>query len=425
MLWLLALGVVACMLLRVPVAISLILPSLVYIWFAPGLTLEIALQQIVSGIDTFVLLAVPLFVLAGNIMNVSGITDRIFHFAQTILGRVKGALGYVNIAASILFSGMSGAAIVDAAGLGSVEVRAMRKQGYDDEFSVGITAGSSTIGPIIPPSIPAVIYGVAASVSIGGLFVAGILPGLVMAATLAVMVYVYARRRDYPRTGQASLREIGTATLVAFPALLTPVIILGGIISGVFTPTEAAGIAVVYAVLVSVGIYRSISLKGLYRVLVETAETSAAILLVVGGASLFGWVLAREQAPQALASAILGFTDNPIVFLLLVNVVLLLVGMMLEPTAALLIMVPVLLPIVRLFEIDPLHFGVIMILNLMIGLLTPPVGLVLYVLSSVTEVPFHQVVRGTAPFLLPLLIALLLITFIPSISLFLPRLFGF
>lgn len=418
-------GVVVSMLLRVPVAIALLLPCLIYLVISPGLTIDVALQQVTSGIDAFVLLAVPLFVLAGNMMNVAGITDRIFGFAQTILGRVRGSLGYVNIAASVLFSGMSGAAIVDAAGLGGVEVNAMRKQGYDDKFSVGITAGSSTIGPIIPPSIPAVIYGAAASVSIGGLFVAGILPGLLMGLALAVMVYVYSKRRNYPRAGQATLQEIGRGTVTAFPALLTPAIILGGIISGFFTPTEASGVAVIYAAVVSIGLYRSLTIKGIYRILVNTAETTASILLIVGAASLFGWILAREQAPQALASIILNITDSKIIFLMLVNVLLLLVGMILEPIAALLIMVPVLLPAIQVFDIDPLHFGVVMILNLMIGLLTPPVGLVLYVLASVAEMPFHRVVQGTAPFLIPLFIALLLVTYIPGISLFLPRLLGF
>lgn len=417
-------GVVGLLLVRVPVAIALLLPSLIYLMFSPGLDIGVALQQINSGIDVFILLAVPLFILAGNVMNVAGITDRIFHFVQTIFGRIRGALGYVNIAASVLFSGMSGAAIVDAAGLGAVEVRAMRKQGYDAEFSVGITAAAATIGPIIPPSIPAVIYGVAASVSVGGLFVAGILPGLLMSLTLAVMVFFYARRRNYPRAGRASAKEMGSAAWKASPALLTPVIILGGIISGVFTPTEAAGITALYAVVISMFLYRSLSPKGLYRILVDTAETTASILLIVGSAALFGYVLAQEQAPQALAGLVLDITDSPALFLFLVNIVLLLVGMILEPTAALLIMVPVLLPVVEQLGIDPLHFGMIMILNLMIGLLTPPVGLVLYVLSSVTGIPFTQVVRGTFPFLIPLIIALLLVTYIPSISLFLPRLFG-
>lgn len=417
-------GLIVLMLCRVPVAIALLLPSLIYLVLSPGLTLSVALQRVTSGIDSFVLLAIPLFVLAGYMMNVSGITDRIFHFVQTVLGHVRGGLGYVNIGASILFSGMSGSAIVDAAGLGSVEINAMRKAGYDARFSVGITAGASLIGPIVPPSIPAVVYGVAAGVSIGGLFLAGVLPGLLMGLTLAAMVYFYSKRRDYPRMERASLREIGGATIKALPALMTPVIILGGIISGVFTPTEAAGVTVIYAAIISIGLYRSLGLKALYRVLVNTAETTSSILLIVGASALFGWVLAREQAPQALADLFLGLTENTTVFLMLVNILLLFVGMVLEPTAAMLIMVPVLIPTVELFGIDPIHFGIIVILNLMIGLLTPPVGLILYVLNSVTGVPFHQVVQGTVPFLVPLIVALLLVTYVPWISLFLPRLFG-
>ncbi len=421
---LLVVGVLGCILLRVPVAIALIMPSLVYVVVAPGLSLDIALQQVTSGIDVFVLLAVPLFILAGNVMNEAGITDRLFQFTQVMLSRVRGALGYVNITASVIFSGMSGAAIADAAGLGSIEVRAMQNQGYDDKFSVGITAGSSAIGPIIPPSIVAVVYGVAAGVSVGALFVAGILPGLLMSLTLAVMVYVYAKKRNYPRADSTSLREVGLLGLKVFPALMTPAIILGGILSGIFTPTEAAGVAALYAIVISFFLYRSLTVETISRVLVGTAKTTASIMFIVGAAALFGWTLAREQAPQALANALLSFTDSTILFLLLVNIVLLLIGMVLEPTAALLIMVPVLLPVAQTFEVDPLHLGIVMILNLTIGLLTPPVGLVLYVLNSVTGVPFNRVVQGTVPFLIPLGVALLLITYVPSISLFLPRMLG-
>lgn len=423
-LWMLVTGVGVLMLLRVPVAFAFLLPSLVYLIVTPGLSMGVAVQRVTEGINSFVLLAVPLFILAGSLMNFSGITDRIFHFVQTLLGHIRGGLGYVNIGASVVFSGMSGSGIADAAGLGMVEFNAMRKANYGERFSIGITAGSSIIGPIIPPSIPAVIYGAAASVSVGALFLAGVLPGLLMALTLAAMVFLWVRREDYSRSERASLMEMGKAFAKAFPALMTPVVILGGIISGFFTPTEAAAVTVIYAILISAVLYRSLTLRAFYRSLVSTAETTASILIIVGAASVFGWILARERAPQAVAEAFVGFTNNAVVFLLLVNVLLLLTGMVLEPTPAILILVPVLMPAVELFEINPVQFGAIMILNLMIGMLTPPVGNILYVLNTVTGVPFLRVVQGTVPFLIPLLVTLLLVTLVPSISLFVPRIFG-
>lgn len=416
--------VAVLMLCRVPVAITFLVPSLIYIGINPGLTIDIALQRVTSGMNLFVLLAIPLFILTGNVMNFSGITERIFESVQALLGHTRGGLGYVNIGASVVFSGMSGAAVADTAALGQIEYNAMRKAGYDERLSIGITGASSTIGPIFPPSNPAVIYGVAAGVSIGGLFLAGIVPAILIAIALGVMVYYYARKQDLPRTKRSSLAEIAKLTAKAFPALLTPVIILVGIVGGFFTPTEAAGVTVVYAVVISVVLYRSLTLRNLYKSLLSTAETTASIVLIIGTASLFGWILAREQAPQAVAQLLLGFTDSAVVFLLLVNILLLVLGMVLEPAPIILIMVPVLLPVVEAFEISPLHFGIVMILNLMIGLLTPPVGNVLYVLNSVTGVSFINVVRGVAPFLVPLLISLLLVTFVPSISLSLPRLFG-
>jgi tripartite ATP-independent transporter DctM subunit len=417
--------VVALLLVRVPVAFALLLPSIIYIQAEENLTMAVALQRVTAGLNSFPLLAVPLFIMTGFLANSTGIAERLFQFLQGIFGRVRGSLGYVNVTSSVVFSWMSGAAIADAAGLGSVLVPAMRKRGWDEGFSLGLTGASSMIGPIMPPSIPAIIYAVAASVSIGGLFCAGILPALLLATTLAVLVFFHARRRPELREEAAiSGRELLLATVRALPVLFTPVIILGGILGGVFTPTEAAAAAVMY-VLVLGTIYRSLSIRRLYAVSLRTAETTGAILLIVAAATLFGWIMAREQGPQLVANAILGFTDNPMIFLILVNVCLLVIGMFLEPVAALMITVPVLLPIAGQFGVDPLHLGIVMILNLVIGLLTPPVGLVLYVLSSVTGVPFPRVVRGTLPFLVPLLITLFLVTFLPGISLFLPRLLGF
>lgn len=418
-------GVGLLLALRVPVAFALLFPSLMYVALTDGITMAVALQRITAALNSFPLLAVPLFIMTGYLANAAGIADRLFHFLLSLFGRVRGSLGYVNVTSSVVFSWMSGAAIADAAGLGSVLVPAMRKRGYDERFALGLTGASAMIGPIMPPSIPAIIYAVSAGVSIGALFSAGVLPALLLAGTLCVHVFVHVRRHPVGTDGEPfEFRRMAGATLRALPVLFTPVIILGGILGGVFTPTEAAAAAVVYILLLSV-FYRSLPVRGLHRVMAQTAATTGAIMLIVAAAGLFGWVIAREQGPQVVANAILSFTEDPVVFLILVNLGLLVIGMLLEPVAALLITAPVLLPVAAQFGIDPLHFGVVMILNLVIGLLTPPVGLVLYVLSSVTGAPFPKVVQGTLPFLVPLVITLLLVTFFPSISLFLPRLLGF
>ena len=411
------------MLLRVPVAFSLLIPSVAYIATAQGITFTIVLQRMTSGIDSFPLLAVPLFIFMGNVANQAGITDRLFNFAQVALGHIRGSLGYVNVAASVLFSWMSGSAMADAAGLGKLEVPAMLKRGYDEKFSVGLTAASSVIGPIMPPSITAVVYGVVSGASIGGLFVAGIIPALMIAAILSLSVYMYARDKPHLKSPRATGKELASAGASASFALFTPVIVLGGILGGVFTPTEAAGAAVLYMVALGIG-YRTLGLNDVRTIFASTAATTGVVMFIVASAAIFGWVLGREQVPQLLTEAILGLTDSPIVFLLLLNVVLLVLGMILEPNSAILIVVPVILPAAAAFDISPIHLGTIIILNLMIGLLTPPVGLVLYVLSSVTHIPFSRVALGTAPFLIPLIIILLLVTFIPGLTMWLPTLFG-
>ena len=406
--------------IRVPVAISMLLPCLAYFVWSP-FTLGTALQQTMSPIDSFPLLAVPLFIMAGYLSNAGGLADRLFRMLLCLFRNIPGSLGYVNVISSLLFSWMSGAAIADAAGLGSVLVPAMKKRGYDEGFALGLTGASSLIGPIMPPSIPAIVYAVTAGVSVGSLFFAGVLPALVLTAILCVFVFMDARRnplRDEAAAPQMSLR---TAVAAALPVLLTPVIILGGILGGVFTPTEAAAAAVMWVLFLSV-CYRSLSFRDFHGVLVKTASTTGSIMLIVAAAGLFGWVIALEQGPQAVTEAMLRLTDNPYVFLLLINVALLVTGMLLEPVAGLLITVPVLLPAALEFGIDPLQLGIVMILNLVLGLLTPPVGLVLYVLSSVTGASVQKVIRGTVPFLIPLLITLLLITFVPAFSLWLPSL---
>ncbi len=409
--------------IRVPVAFGLLLPCLLYVGLSDDISLGVALQRMVAGLNSFPLLAVPLFIMTGYLSNTAGLADRLFRFVTSLLGGLPGSLGYVTVGSSLMFSWMSGAAIADAAALGSVLVPAMRKRGYDERFALGLCAAASMLGPIMPPSIPAIIYAVTAGVSVGALFFAGVLPALVLAAVLCVFVFFQVRGQAAAGATVDERRGVLAAARGAAPVMLTPVIILGGILGGVFTPTEAAATAVVYVLALGL-CYRSLSWRSLYDVAVQTARTTGSIMLIVAAASLFGWVLAREQGPRMLAEVLRDLTDDPWIFLVLVNAALLVIGTVLEPTAALLITVPVLLPVAAQFGIHPVHLGVVMILNLVIGLLTPPVGLVLYVLSSVTGATVPQVVRGVFPFLIPLGIALLIVTFVPSVSLWLPQALG-
>lgn len=404
-----------------PVAVALGTASLVYL-FIEGLPPVTMLHNMISGVNSFTLLAVPFFIMVGHLMNTGGITTRIFTFARALVGWLPGGLGHVNIGASVIFAGMSGAAVADAGGLGNIEIKAMRDAGYDVDFSVGITAASSTIGPIIPPSLPLIIYGVIASTSIGQLFAAGIVPGFMMAISLMIMVSWYAKRRNYPRDAAFSFRTLGTASISAFLPLLTPAIIIGGIGTGVFTPTEAAVVAVVYALFLGGVIYRTLTWRHLLRVTMDTIETTAAILMIVATAAIFAWILTANQAAQHVTNFMLSLTDNKHVILVLMMVVILVVGLFMETIAALTILVPVLLPVAASIGVDPVHLGIIVVLNLMLGLLTPPVGMVLYVLSRVSGVRFEDCVRATAPFLVPLVIVLMLLVFIPELSLALPTL---
>lgn len=418
---LLVLAMLVLLFLRVPVAFSMLLPCLCYVSWSPDITLGVALQRTTAGLDSFPLLAVPLFILTGYVSNAGGLADRLFRFLLCLLKQVPGSLGYVNVLSSLLFSWMSGAAVADAAGLGSVLVPAMKKRGYDEGFALGLTGASSLIGPMMPPSIPAIIYAVAAGVSVGGLFFASIVPALLLTVILCVTVAIYASRHPLPEADDVTGARLITTAYQAAPVLLTPVIILGGILGGITTPTEAAAVAAAYVMFLG-GMFRSLSWQSLRASLQATATTTGSIMLIVAAASLFGWIIAREQGPQAVTALLTHLTDNPYVFLLLINIALLIVGMLLEPVAALLIMVPILLPVAREYGVDPLHLGVVMILNLVIGLLTPPIGLVLFVLSSVTGASVQRVVMGTLPFLLPLFVTLMIVTYVPSLSLWLPKL---
>jgi tripartite ATP-independent transporter DctM subunit len=419
----LIIGFLLLLLAGVPVAISLGGASLLYVILEGTQPHLVVLHRMIGGTDSFPLLAIPFFIMAGSLMNSAGITTRLFGFALALVGWLRGGLGHVNIVASVIFAGMSGTAVADAGGLGSIEIRAMRDQGYDDDFSVGITGASSTIGPIIPPSLPMVIYGVMANASVGKLFAAGFIPGLVMAAALMVMVAWFARSRNYRRDASFSVFRLWSSFQQAFLPLLTPVILVGGMVTGVFTPTEAAIAATAYAMILGLFVYRSLSWREFVRVSLETMETTSIILLIVAGASIFGYLITTTKITDQLADFVLSITRNPLLILFLVNVFLLIIGCFMETIASITILVPVLLPLMEKIGVDPVHFGVVMVLNLMIGLLTPPVGMVLYILARVANISFERTTRACAPFLVPLLITLAICTYWPQMVLFLPNLF--
>ncbi len=409
------------LIIGVPVAVSLGLASLVFI-LTNGMPSVIVLHNMVNGVNSFPLIAIPFFILAGHLMNTAGITTKIFNFARAMVGWMHGGLGHVNVGASVVFAGMSGAAVADAGGLGNIEIKAMRDAGYDTDFSVGITAASSTIGPIIPPSLPLVIYGVVADTSIGQLFAAGLIPGLLMAFALMVMVAWFAKRRNYPRDDRFRFSIFWRTLREAVLPLMTPIIIVGGIVTGIFTPTEAAVAAVAYSMFLGLVIYRTLNWKSMLRVSMDTIEMTASILMIVAASAIFGWILTANQVANQFADLLLGFTENKIAILLIITLLVLIIGCFMETIAAITILVPVLLPVAIQIGIDPVHFGIILILNLMLGLLTPPVGMVLFVLSKVSNVPFERCVVATAPFLIPLVAVLLLLTFVPVFSMWLPTL---
>jgi tripartite ATP-independent transporter DctM subunit len=405
-----------------PIGVALAGSSLIYIVLAGTTPDIVVVHRIVNGVDSFPLLAVPFFILAGNLMNTAGITEKIYNFATALVGWLKGGLGHVNVIGSVIFAGMSGTAVADAGGLGTIEIKAMRDHGYDAKFAVGITAASSTIGPIIPPSLPMVIYGVQANTSIGQLFTAGFIPGFIMAGFMMVTVAIYAHRYHWNRDATFSMSVLGSTFFRAIPALMTPFLIIGGMSFGWFTPTEAAVAACAWAIVLGVVIDRTINFKRFLRVSFDTLETTAVVLFIVGASSIFGWILTQTRTTELIADTLLSISDNPFVILIMINIILLIVGCFLETIAAITILVPVFLPIITKLNIDPVHFGVIMVLNLMIGLLTPPVGMVLFVLARVANLPFEDVVKATAPFLIPLLLVLAIVTFVPSVTLFLPTL---
>jgi len=412
------------MLIGLPVALSMGAASLVLLLSLRGITgvpWDMMAQRILYGVNNFTLLAIPFFILAGRLCNEAKITDRIFEFAKCLVGHLRGGLGHVNVVASMIFAGMSGSAVADAGGLGQMEIKAMIDDGYDADFSTAVTGASATIGPIIPPSIPIVIYGALADTSIAKLLIGGFLPGVTMGIAMMILIAALAYRFGYKRKRRATFKEFLRAFKRGTLPLFTPMIIMGGILSGVFTPTEASAIAVVYAFILGL-VYKTLSFSGLIKVLKETMMDTAIILLIVGASGLYSWIIARYQVTGTLINSMGSFITHPLLLLLFINLFLLTVGCFIDATPALFILTPVLVPLVREFGIDTVHFGVIMVFNLMIGLITPPVGTVLYTLQRITATPFERIVRAIIPFYIPLLITLVFIVIYPPLTLFLPNL---
>jgi tripartite ATP-independent transporter DctM subunit len=422
-LWMLAAVVAALLFIRVPVGLAFIGPSLMYA-IADGRSSGFSLKTAFDGLNSFPLLAVPLFILVGVLANRLGIADRLYDFCLAALGRVRGNLAYVNVGSAVGFSWMSGSALADVAGLGKMQIPQMIRAGYPYGFAAGLTASSSLISPVMPPSIPAVIYAATATVSTGALFAASVIPALLMALGLCIYIFFWTKRRPDLTTVPFDAQRLLRASIAVIGPLFTPVILLGGILTGLFTPTEAASVAVAYMLVLGV-IYRTAKPSALWRALKETAVITGGIMLILGAAALLGLILTRAHVSRDVAEFLTSVSDSPIVFLVLVNILLLILGCLIDATAIILVTVPVLLPIAVEFGIDPIYFGVVMIINLMIGLLTPPVGSVLYITSSVTGQPVDVVFRGIAPFLIPLGAVLVIVTAFPDLVLWLPRVLGF
>jgi len=409
-----------------PIAYAIFVGALVYLG-ASGQDLALAGEQILAGLyQSFVLLAVPLFIVAANIMNAGTISDRLLQFCVAAVGRFRGGLGHVNVVASLIFSGMSGSAVADAAGIGKIIIDMMTRSGqYTRGYAAAITAASATIGPIIPPSIPMVLYALVSNSSIGYLFLGGILPGLLMGVVLMAMNSFISHRRDFALEEPVPLSELPRHTANAFPALLMPAILLYGIYGGVTTPTEAAAVAAAYALLLAGLFYRALSFRALYQILVDSARSSAAVGLVIGGALILNYIVASENIPDMIATSLVGLDVSPIVFLLAVNLLILVLGCVLDATTIILVIIPLFLPTCRELGIDLVHFGVVAVVNCMIGLITPPYGILLFVINAVTRIPLIEIIREIWPFLGVLVLALLALIFFPDLTLWLPRLLGY
>jgi tripartite ATP-independent transporter DctM subunit len=420
------LAIVALSLLGLPIGHAMIAGSILFLYVS-GQDMGIAAEQVLNGLYTnYVILAVPLFILAAELMNIGSMTERLLRFCDAVVGRFRGGLAHVNIVQSVIFAGMSGSAIADAAGTGRMMQAMMTKDGkYPPGFAAALTAASSVIGPIIPPSIPMVIYALVSDASIGYLFLGGVVPGLLMALAQMGIVAVVARKRNFPVEAPIAARELPGITWRAFPALMMPVVLLGGIYGGATTPTEAAAVAAAYALAVSALLYRGVTLDNFYASLAYSARTTASIGMLIAGALVFNYVVTIENIPEALKAALAGWNLSPLGFLILVNVLLLILGCLLEGTAILLIVVPVLIPTAKALGIDMVHFGVVVVVNIMIGLITPPYGLLLFIMQKIADVPLRDLVRESMPFLFAMIAALAAITVFPGLVLWLPRLLGY
>lgn len=413
--------------IRIPIGIGMMMSSIFYFVFAPGLGAGVGMvaNQFLSQLSVkFVLIAVPLFIFAAQVMNSGEVTEMIFKWANTLVGRWKGGLGHVNVIASLIFSGMTGSALADASGLGTMEIEAMKKRGYDGGFSCAITAASATIGPVFPPSIPMVFYATLSGASVGALFMGGMVPGILLAAALMIYVAFISHKRGYPmETMRYTLLQWLGLTLRAFPALLTPIILLGGIYTGIVTPTEAGALAGLWALVISAFVYRVMGWKKLWQILINSVKATGIVSIIVGASFSFAYIISVEKIPQLFTGMLLDFSSNKYVLLLIVNILFLVLGMLMDVMTITVVFIPIVLPLVHALGIDLVHFGVVVVLNMMIGLSTPPFGGLLFVVSGISKTPLHQIIKETLPMNLVMILVLFLITYIPDLVLFLPRLF--
>lgn len=421
MLWVLVICFLVLAVLRMPVAIALGVATMITLVLFTDIPLAAIPHKMVNMIDSYVFLAIPLFLFAGRLMNAGGITDRLFRFARVLVGHITGGLAHANVMAGMFFSAISGSAVAAVGGLGEIEMKAMQENGFDGEFSASVTVAASVLGPVIPPSIPLIIYASMTENSVGKLFLGGVIPGLLLALSLMVLIYLISKKRNYPKDPRPKLSTIWIAFKKAFLPLMMPVIMLGGIYSGIFTPTEAAAIAGLYALLIGLIVYKTVKLKELPLIFVETMVASSLVLFVISTTSSFSFVLTIERAGEMITNAVLTFTENKIVILLIINVILLVFGALMEAGVVLILFIPILYPLAMNLGFDPIHFGVIMAVNLMIGVATPPMGVCLFMMSHISGIKLEVLMKKILPFLVPLLMVLLLISYIPELVTFLPR----
>lgn len=408
--------------LRIPIALGLVMNALIYMILS-GSDIALVGETIMSNLySKFVIIAVPLFIFTANVMNTGKVTDLVFGFANSLVGRWRGGMGHVNVFASFIFSGMTGSAVADASGLGLMEIEAMKKYGYDPGFSCAVTAASATIGPVFPPSIPMVFYALLSGASIGSLFLGGMVPGVLLGAALMAYIGFIAKKRGYPRGVQYTFKEFVRYTVKAFPALMTPVILLGGIYTGVVTPTEAGAMAGFYALLISTVIYRALGWGQLWDVVKNTVKQTGTVSIIVGAAFASAYVVSIENIPDMFANLLLSVTENKYVLLLLINILFLALGMFIDTSTIIVVFIPMVLPLVQQLGIDLTHFGVVVVLNMMIGLSTPPFGVLLFIVSGVSDTPLGSIMKDIFPLILVMIAVLLLITYVPQLVLFLPNL---